>query len=177
MDLYQTLIKYNPQWTRLEVQCIIIVLLAAFVTACFLLRAKRIVRSQAIGGIGLLVALLMIFGTTVLTRVSGSESQWYLNPFRSWERVFAGSREMLWESLLNILLLLPVGILLPFTLHRRVRWWQGLLVGIAISAVIELGQLLWRRGLFEVDDIIHNALGCMIGCMISSWWAKRWKHW
>ena len=34
-----------------------------------------------------------------------------------------------------------------------------------ISAVIEVSQLVFMRGLFEWDDMIHNRIGCMVGCI------------
>ena len=41
-------------------------------------------------------------------------------------------------------------------------------VGIAVSSAIEISQLLLCRGLFEFDDIIHNSLGCMLGCLLGN---------
>lgn len=38
--------------------------------------------------------------------------------------------------------------------------------GVLISAVIETSQLVFMRGLFEWDDMIHNGLGCMVGCLV-----------
>jgi glycopeptide antibiotics resistance protein len=32
-----------------------------------------------------------------------------------------------------------------------------------LSFFIELTQLITTRGVFNVDDIIHNVLGCVIG--------------
>ena len=173
MDLYQTVMRYTPRWSPLEIGGIIVVLMAGVIAVGCLLRSRRIVLSQAISGLCLLVVLLMIFGTTVLTRQSGPEALWRLRPFWSWARVLAGDREMLLENLLNIALLLPVGVLLPLTLRRPLRWWQGLLVGVLISSLIELSQLLWRRGLFELDDILHNSLGCLLGCALGSRFIRR----
>ena len=51
---------------------------------------------------------------------------------------------------------------------RKLKWWIGLLVGIAVSSAIEISQLLLCRGLFEFDDIIHNSLGCMLGCLLGN---------
>lgn len=34
--------------------------------------------------------------------------------------------------------------------------------------MIEVSQFIFRRGLLELDDIIHNSLGCMIGCMAAN---------
>lgn len=33
---------------------------------------------------------------------------------------------------------------------------------------IEISQLWLCRGLFEFDDIIHNSLGCMLGCLLGN---------
>ena len=72
---------------------------------------------------------------------------------------------LLQENFLNILLLLPVGFLLPGMFNRRLKWWQGLITGIIVSSAIEICQLVLCRGLFEFDDIIHNSLGCMLGTL------------
>jgi glycopeptide antibiotics resistance protein len=36
-------------------------------------------------------------------------------------------------------------------------------IGFSLSFFIELMQLISTRGIFSVDDIIHNVLGCVIG--------------
>lgn len=80
---------------------------------------------------------------------------------------------LLIENILNLFLLFPVGILLPIFLDRKMPWWQGLLVGLLISAVVEILQLLMCRGLFEFDDMIHNGFGCMLGTVIVGRWKIR----
>ena len=35
-----------------------------------------------------------------------------------------------------------------------------------ISVLIELAQLISYRGLFEFDDMIHNALGTAVGVLL-----------
>ena len=88
--------------------------------------------------------------------------------FWSWRAVFRGSREMLKEDILNIVLLLPLGGLLPFVFDKKIRWWQGLLCGIVVSLGIEILQLVLKRGLFEFDDIMNNSIGCMLGCIFGN---------
>lgn len=90
---------------------------------------------------------------------------------RRWDSILNNRRKcngLLQENLLNILLLFPAGILLPGLTGRKLKWWMGLLVGIAVSSAIEISQLLLCRGLFEFDDIIHNSLGCMLGCLLGN---------
>lgn len=64
--------------------------------------------------------------------------------------------------ILNILLLIPFGYLLP-TLFPRLRWWQVILLGLAFSLTIELLQLITKLGYADVDDLINNTLGAAIG--------------
>ena len=41
-------------------------------------------------------------------------------------------------------------------------------MALGISLIIELTQLMSRRGLFEFDDVIHNTLGALLGCGLLS---------
>lgn len=64
--------------------------------------------------------------------------------------------------ILNIMLFVPFGYLLP-SLFPRLRWWQVILLGLAFSLTIELLQLITRLGYADVDDLINNTLGAAIG--------------
>ena len=68
----------------------------------------------------------------------------------------------------NILLFIPLGILLPmrFSFARR---WKGM-IGIALflSLAVEILQFVFRCGKSEVDDLIANVLGAVIGLGIYS---------
>ena len=55
------------------------------------------------------------------------------------------------------------GIAYPY-----VNWKGAMVVGLLISVVIEVLQFVFKRGLCEVDDVIHNVLGCMIGYGVAS---------
>lgn len=111
----------------------------------------------------------IVFGSTVFTRTTAIR-QYELKPFWSWCAVIRyHDRELLKENLLNCLLLVPMGLLLPIIFNHKVRLNQALLAGLLVSASIELSQLIFKRGLFEWDDMIHNALGCVLGCWVMNW--------
>ena len=63
--------------------------------------------------------------------------------------------------ILNILLFIPFGYLLP-SLFPRLRWWQVVLLGLAFSLCIELLQQITKLGYADVDDLINNTLGAAI---------------
>lgn len=61
----------------------------------------------------------------------------------------------------NIGVFVPFGILLPFALRGKlIKSFSVFLVSLII---LELLQLITRRGCFDVDDIILNSLGFLIG--------------
>lgn len=176
MDVYQIFITHNRRWTIWETFCFSVIFVAAFFAAYRLVSQKKIVRPQAASGLLLLVFLGIVFGSTVFTRTPNGIHDYELEVFWSWKSVFAGNREILKENLLNMILLIPMGFLLPGIFHKSLSWKMGLLAGVIVSGVIETCQLIFCRGLFEWDDMIHNGIGCMIGCMIGSWFMAKCRH-
>ncbi len=71
------------------------------------------------------------------------------------------------EVLLNILLYLPMGYLLPFT-FKMFRYGVILTtsVGFFCSLATELAQAYFRIGVCQVDDILLNTLGTLIGAFL-----------
>lgn len=166
MDVYQIFITHNRAWTLTELVIFLVFFLFAICIAFVLLQKRKILFSQAISGLGMLFFLGIVFGSTIFTREPHADYEYKLEVFWSWREVANGSTEILKENLLNVMLLIPAGGLLPLMMHQKVVWWKGFLTGIEISAVIEFSQLIFRRGLFEWDDMIHNGIGCMVGCLI-----------
>ena len=72
------------------------------------------------------------------------------------------------RSVLNILLFVPFGYLLPrlITLVKpaeKVLLRQIIAFGFAVSLLIETAQLVFCRGVFELDDLVKNTLGAVAG--------------
>ena len=62
----------------------------------------------------------------------------------------------------NIVLLVPIGFLVPFV-YRNMTWKKSLALAVAAGFTIEGMQAVFRVGIFDIDDIILNALGVMVG--------------
>jgi glycopeptide antibiotics resistance protein len=71
----------------------------------------------------------------------------------------------------NIALLVPLGFLAPFA-YRGITWGKSLALGIASGLAIETLQAALRVGIFDIDDVILNALGFMAGYWIFIMFAK-----
>ena len=78
---------------------------------------------------------------------------------------YVQKESLLFDILLNMHLFVPIGGLLELCL-KRIKWKQAASIGLGISVVIELSQLILCRGWFEWDDMIHNTLGCVCGYLI-----------
>lgn len=62
----------------------------------------------------------------------------------------------------NIVLFIPVGFLVPIV-TRKWEWFWTLAIGCGFSVLIEATQLMTNRGCFDLDDIILNTIGTIIG--------------
>ena len=173
MDLYQILTTYNHMWSMKEILIALMILVVTIISVLFLYR-KKIKASQAITIPVLIAFLLIVLGSTVFGRMPGVR-RYELLPLWSYGAIIRGNPGILQEVLLNCVLLFPVGMLLPLIFSRPLKWYQGLLFGAIVSGCIELLQLITCRGLFEFDDIIHNSLGCMVGCIFCGWMLKVWR--
>lgn len=67
---------------------------------------------------------------------------------------------------LNIVLLIPFGFLVPLIWKKTGKFRHVLLYGAAFSLLIEVSQLLNNRST-DIDDLILNTLGALIGYGIS----------
>lgn len=61
---------------------------------------------------------------------------------------------------------MPFGFFLPIVSRRSRRWYNTVLFGFSFSLAIEITQLVWKVGSFDVDDILLNTVGGVIGYII-----------
>ena len=73
--------------------------------------------------------------------------------------------------LLNILLLAPLGFLLPLIWPAYNRFFRVLSAGAAFSLLIELSQLLNIRNT-DIDDLLLNTLGAVAGFLLFRFFAR-----
>ena len=112
-------------------------------------------------------SLYVIYAMTMLDRLDSGVSEFNLDLFWTWERAMDGSAKHQYFIVGNILLFVPYGIAVSaiFSREKR-RWWKALIIGAVTSAFIELAQYVWQVGLCELDDLIHNTIGMMMGYVI-----------
>lgn len=70
---------------------------------------------------------------------------------------------------LNIIMLMPLGFLLPLIWKQYERLSRTVFFGFCFSFLIECAQLFNRRQ-SDIDDLIMNTLGALIGFFIWKFW-------
>lgn len=63
----------------------------------------------------------------------------------------------------NILLFIPFGFVCPWHMKRVRSFLKCSGIGFLTSLAIECMQLVTRRGVFQIDDVLTNLVGSMIG--------------
>ena len=113
----------------------------------------------------LALSLLFISWVTLLRREPMAELVVELRPFATFERI-AGEREYIRTMVMNAALFLPLGLSAAALLPRRWPWLRiafALLLGLAVSCGVEQLQYLHLLGTVEVDDVLCNTFGALLG--------------
>lgn len=112
----------------------------------------------------LFIYIVIVFGATIGDRVSTDSKSLSMHLFSSYKDAWNNFSPGAWRNIiLNILMFVPLGILLPLIFKNCRKYWVTYLVGLFFTLIIEVIQLISGRGIFEIDDIFNNTLGCIIG--------------
>ena len=116
--------------------------------------------------VSILVAyLFLVLGSTIFRRSPQSEMLYRLDPFRSYRVILQKgihkARSLVAQVLLNILMISPIGFLMPCFVKKK-RF--VVLFGLLFSLFIEVLQLVVRKGCFETEDLFNNTLGVVLAC-------------
>lgn len=107
----------------------------------------------------LLGYIFLVLCTTVLYREETFEKRYNLRPLLSYTILY---NKLLAQVIMNIAMFIPIGFFTGGALKKK-HFSNALGFGFVLSLFIELTQIITTRGVFNVDDIIHNVLGCVIG--------------
>lgn len=107
--------------------------------------------------------VLLIIAVTLFFRKIEAKG-FSLIPFSSFEIAKTHS-DVYQEMMLNVVLFFPVGLTMPFVINRITD--HPVIITITTSCIlsvfIEIFQYLFNRGYAEIDDVIFNTLGVVVG--------------
>jgi glycopeptide antibiotics resistance protein len=117
--------------------------------------------------------IFLIFCSTVIFRATGETRQYDFHPFWSYKAIQDGREDLLAENIMNVVVFVPVGLMLGSFLRvkgsstseatKSMTWLMVAIIGCGISVTIESLQFFFMRGFSEVDDVMHNTVGCILG--------------
>ena len=89
-------------------------------------------------------------------------------PYQKIFKSFAFLSDTKWdkEIIENVLFFIPYSFLYLQAFSPLHPWKSALILSAVTTAFIEICQLLFWLGAFQIADIIHNIIGGMIGCAI-----------
>ena len=122
---------------------------------------KRWKNSFALVFLAASIALVLWF--TLFSRI-GSDTRNAYPPLWSYRAIASGSQRILFEVIGNVLLFTPIGIVAVLILHFSI--WQTIAMGFSISLLIECSQWIFWLGAFEIDDLLHNTVGAVLGAAL-----------
>lgn len=120
---------------------------------------------------GALVAFVAVaIYATIGNRGGGNNPAHAFAPFHSYrEAQVTGNIEIYRSNFMNVVLFYPAGLLATSLLPRKWpgwrRWVLVLMVLVAMSAGIEFWQYRYALGRCEIDDVIHNTAGALLGSL------------
>lgn len=121
---------------------------------------KGVQQAQILPVMAFCIYLSVILIITFLSRESGSgQGLVDLKIFSTWG-INDRNNAFVVE---NVLLFLPYGFLASWAFKRMKRFFACTLLGAVTSFGIESLQLVTARGYFQIDDILTNTLGTVIG--------------
>ena len=108
---------------------------------------------------------IIIFQTAFFSREPGSRDSISLILFETWGNNFQS--HMFFIE--NIIMFIPFGVLVPMLINRCRNAFTCLIAGFLASCFLESAQLITQRGYFQLDDILTNSLGTIVGWLM-------WNH-
>ena len=102
--------------------------------------------------------ILFILMETIIGRKTGV-GRVELVPFWSYSHP-----ELRMEIVLNYMLFIPLGVLLYLCFGEKLGL-RVVIAGLLLSAFIDLIQITFKIGVFEIEDMMGNTVGCFIGAV------------
>ena len=149
----------------------IIISVIAFAVFCavsiFLYKKHKFNKVQCGAAILLSLYIVVLLYFTVVGRYSHEEYEYQINFFTSYRWFFQyNGEQVLRQLLINFVMLMPVGFLLPVVIKAKHKYLITMALSLLLTIFIETMQLITKCGSFEIDDIINNFVGAVLGMLL-----------
>lgn len=166
MDLISIVFGLLP-YVKYSIFIIAILMIGYFIYRKFYQRKYPIRFSKFVFITLLICWFIVVLGITTLSRGARYTGQINFDLFTSYINAWnAWSLTEFQLIIFNMLMFVPLGVLLPLIHLKNKSFWRVLVISIAFTACIEMSQLITGKGIFELDDLLHNTIGSLAGYFI-----------
>lgn len=123
-------------------------------------------------GFLMVVYITVLLNLTLFSREPGSRNGLDLQLFET----LSGTALSQAFFIENIMLFIPFGILFPMGFSGFRKGWKCILAGCLVSVCLEGIQLITGRGFCQLDDVVTNTAGTVVGWGIYCLWRGGWRH-
>ena len=127
------------------------------------------------------VLFYFLFFSEELGRTYSERTYHYnLIPFHEIMRFVKYRHVLGWQAVVlniwgNIIAFMPFGSFLPIYSNRCRNVWMTVLYSFELSLLVELLQLVFKVGSFDVDDLLLNTIGGLLGYLVYKGLLYLWK--
>ena len=135
---------------------------------------RNTTRNQKLGWVLFILYLIaliyLMFFAESLGRTGNAQAEYAYNLelFKEIKRFYIYREQLGWKAVVlnlggNVVGFMPFGFILPIVSRRGRRWYNTFLLGFFLSFCIEITQLVFKVGSFDVDDLLLNTIGGILG--------------
>ena len=127
-----------------------------------------------------LLVYLLLFSRAFGRNPGFSSYRYNLVPFREIVRFYTYWKHVGFISAFlnlvgNLAGFIPFGILVPAVIRPMRSWTRTVKAGFFLTLILEVFQLILKAGIFDVDDILLNTAGALVGYQIF-WMINRFRR-
>lgn len=161
------LFHYFPEIFGIRITLTVILLCICVIVSIILYKKGKIDKHGMVWLIALWIYFLFILYITVLGRYTFDGYRARVVLFESYRQLFAtGNIFELKGIIYNIIMFIPFSFLVAELLKDKKPIFFSICAGVLFTFLIEFLQFVSHTGTFEIDDIIHNTFGVIIGLTI-----------
>lgn len=156
--------SFFKNWINAHQNALALVFVCTIVLILYFIKEKQ----RKVSYLGMWLYTFFVLYKTVLSR------KMRINEIKlelgwTYKAFIQGIPGMFSQIYLNIMLFVPIGIFggILFLNKKKRSWILLVCLGVILTMVVECLQLMLHCGTFELDDIMNNTIGTIIGALIA----------
>ena len=158
------LIELGARYLLVGILLAAVILALSFAVYRFVFKKKEIKKTKLLWWGIFISYTVVVLGATLMERGDFWQMDYIMPLFYSYKDAWISGLAVDWRNIiLNICMFMPLGFLLPLGTKFFKSFIKTSIAGLLFTLIIESAQLYFHLGMFELDDLMNNTVGTMIG--------------